>query len=62
MVLNHLEKWKNLGARGASLLFRDVQQEYPAYFASPFMLYLDLLDGRGRNRELAQQVLEKLEL
>jgi hypothetical protein len=47
---------------GASLLFRDLHPEYPSYFASPFMLYLDLLDGRGRNKELAQHVREKLEL
>ncbi|ASW03853.1 type IV toxin-antitoxin system AbiEi family antitoxin [Paraburkholderia aromaticivorans] len=47
---------------GASLLFRDVHPEYPSYFASPFILYLDLLDGRGRNKELAQHVLERLEL
>ncbi|MBP0633189.1 hypothetical protein J8I32_30820 [Cupriavidus sp. AcVe19-1a] len=46
---------------GASLMFR--QADYaPEYFASPFILYLDLLDGRGRNKELAQHVLEKLEL
>lgn len=46
----------------ASLMFRDLYPEFPAYFASPFILYLDLLDGRGRNKELAQHVLEKLEL
>lgn len=47
---------------GASLLFRDSFPDYPSYFASPFIFYLDLLDGRGRNKELAQHVLEKLEL
>jgi len=47
---------------GASLLFRDLHPEYPSYFASPFILYLDLLDGRGRNKELAQHVREQLEL
>ncbi|MET0106061.1 MAG: type IV toxin-antitoxin system AbiEi family antitoxin [Sedimenticola sp.] len=47
---------------GASLLFRDLHPDYPSYFASPFILYLDLLDGRGRNKELAQHVREKLEL
>ncbi|MGU7773762.1 type IV toxin-antitoxin system AbiEi family antitoxin [Burkholderia sp. MR1-5-21] len=47
---------------GASLLFRDVHPDYPSYFASPFILYLDLLDGRGRNKELAQHVLERLDL
>lgn len=33
-----------------------------AYVASPFILYLDLLNERGRNKELAQQVLERLQL
>lgn len=51
---------------GASLLFRELRSvrpdEYPSYFASPFILYLDLLDGRGRNKGLAQHVLERLEL
>jgi hypothetical protein len=47
---------------GASLLFRESFPDYPSYFASPFIFYLDLLDGRGRNKELAQHVLEKLEL
>lgn len=47
---------------GAALLFRDRHPEYPAWFASPFIQYLDLLDGRGRNKELAQHVREKLEL
>lgn len=47
---------------GASLLFRDRHPEYRSYFASPFILYLDLLDGRGRNKELAQHVREELEL
>lgn len=47
---------------GASLLFRDIHPDYPSYFVSPFILYLDLLDGRGRNKELAQHVREKLEI
>lgn len=47
---------------GASLQFRELHPDYPSYFASPFILYLDLLDGRGRNKELAQHVREKLEL
>jgi hypothetical protein len=47
---------------GASLLFRHNHADFPATFASPFIVYLDLLDGRGRNRELAQHVLQKLEL
>ncbi|WP_432263320.1 type IV toxin-antitoxin system AbiEi family antitoxin [Cupriavidus sp. TMH.W2] len=47
---------------GASLLFRESFPDYPSYFASPFIFYLDLLDGRGRNKELAQHVLEQLEI
>jgi len=47
---------------GSSLQFRELHPDYPSYFASPFILYLDLLDGRGRNKELAQHVREKLEL
>lgn len=47
---------------GASLLFRHKHPEYPAWLASPFMLYLDLLDGLGRNAELAKHVLDTLEL
>lgn len=47
---------------GASLLFRDKHPEYPAWFVSPFILYLDLLDGRGRNAELAKHVLDTLAL
>lgn len=46
-----------------SLQFRDPHPDYPlSYFASPFILYLDLLDGRGRNRELAGNVLIRLDL
>lgn len=47
---------------GASLQFRELHPDYPSYFASPFILYLDLLDGRGRNKELAQHLREQLEL
>lgn len=47
---------------GASLQFLDRHPEFESYFASPFILYLDLLDGRGRNKELAQHVRERLEL
>lgn len=46
---------------GASLLFRDRYSEYPAFFASPYILYLDLLNGRGRNKELAEHIRDKLE-
>lgn len=41
---------------GASLLFRERHQDDISFFASPFIQYLDLLDGRGRNKELAQQL------
>lgn len=47
---------------GTSLQFRRKHPDYPSYFASPFILYLDLLDGRGRNKELAEHVREKLEV
>ena len=47
---------------GASLMFSEVHPLYEAHSASPFILYLDLLDGRGRNKELAAHVLEKLEI
>ncbi|WP_207283945.1 type IV toxin-antitoxin system AbiEi family antitoxin [Pseudomonas sp. FW300-N2F2] len=47
---------------GASLLFRQPHPEYPAYFASPYILYLDLLDGRGRNKELAEHIRNFLEV
>ncbi|MET3620108.1 type IV toxin-antitoxin system AbiEi family antitoxin [Burkholderia ambifaria] len=47
---------------GASLLFRDAIPDIPSYFASPFIMYLDLQNGRGRNKELAEHLLEKLEL
>lgn len=46
---------------GASLQFREPHSLYPAYFASPYIQYLDLLDGRGRNRELAVHLREKME-
>lgn len=45
----------------ASLLFRGVSPDYPIFFASPYILYLDLLDGRGRNKELAEHIRERLE-
>lgn len=47
---------------GTSLQFRKEMPDFPAYLASPIILYLDLLDGRGRNKELAERVLEKLEI
>lgn len=39
---------------GAAMLFR--REHEGAWFASPFIQYLDLLDGRGRNKELAAQL------
>lgn len=39
---------------GASTLFRHQQDSY-LWFASPFIVYLDLLDDRGRNKELASE-------
>ncbi|MEP6502788.1 MAG: type IV toxin-antitoxin system AbiEi family antitoxin [Betaproteobacteria bacterium] len=42
---------------GASLLFLDSDPERPgSRFASPFVQYLDLLDGVGRNKELASEL------
>ncbi|WP_448868093.1 type IV toxin-antitoxin system AbiEi family antitoxin [Enterobacter ludwigii] len=45
----------------ASLLYRHVRQDHPIFLASPYILYLDLLDGRGRNKELAEHIRERLE-
>ncbi|MCY0858785.1 type IV toxin-antitoxin system AbiEi family antitoxin [Cupriavidus sp. D39] len=41
---------------GASMLFRRLHSDNPSWIASPFVLYLDLLDERGRNAELAAQL------
>lgn len=45
----------------SSLLFRKDDAD-GLWSASPFILYLDLLDGRGRNKELAENVRAKMEL
>lgn len=45
----------------ASLLHRHRQPDPPAFFASAYILYLDLLDGRGRNAELADHLRNRLE-
>ena len=45
----------------ASLLYRDKHPDHPIFFASSYILYLDLLDGRGRNKELAEHIRERLE-
>lgn len=41
---------------GASELFQQYSPEEGAWFASPIIQYLDLLNGRGRNAELAAQL------
>jgi DNA-binding MarR family transcriptional regulator len=41
---------------GASDLFREYSSTEGVWFASPFIQYLDLLNGRGRNAELAAQL------
>jgi hypothetical protein len=64
MKLAPVEKGSNVTIverDSASLLFRQ-QQPDGSWFASPFVLYLDLLNGRGRNKELALNVREKLDL
>lgn len=41
---------------GASLMFGDTHPERSgSHFASPFVIYLDLLNGVGRNKELAAE-------
>ncbi len=45
----------------ASLLYREMHSHHPVFLASPYILYLDLLDGRGRNKELAEHIREQLE-
>lgn len=65
LKLKQADKGSNvslISRTGTSLLFREQHPDFPSWFASPFILYLDLLDGRGRNKELAEYVLEKLEL
>lgn len=46
---------------GASLLFLDMHPDYHTFFASPYILYLDLLNGQGRNKELADHIRRILE-
>lgn len=45
----------------SSLLFR-VRDQAALWSASPFIFYLDLLNGRGRNKELADNVRSRMEL
>lgn len=57
--LKSVDKGANLNLierTGASLLFTQPAPIPGAVFASPFILYLDLLDGKGRNKELAAQL------
>ncbi|TRM39133.1 type IV toxin-antitoxin system AbiEi family antitoxin [Pseudomonas aeruginosa] len=58
MGLKTVEKGSNVDLierSGASQLFQE-RLSTGAWFASPFIQYLDLLDGRGRNAELAAQL------
>lgn len=41
---------------GVSRMFAKKDTSSGALLANPFILYLDLLDGRGRNKELAEQL------
>lgn len=62
--LERVEKGSNVTIveRGqAHLLFREKQPD-GTWFASPFVLYLDLLNGRGRNQELADNLRQTLKL
>ena len=46
---------------GVSTMFASKDPSSNALLANPFILYLDLLDGKGRNKELAEQLrLQKL--
>lgn len=48
---------------GASTLFPSQENSAKPRLANPFILYLDLLNGRGRNKELADQLrLQELEI
>lgn len=54
LALRPAEKGSNIvliERSGAEMLFR--QKHERTWFASPFIQYIDLLDGRGRNKELA---------
>lgn len=59
MNLKPAEKGSNVvlvERHGASLLFLEHLAIDGAWMASPYVQYLDLLDGRGRNAELAAQL------
>jgi len=59
MDLSQADKGSNvvmIERTGASFLFLDEHPERPhSRFASPFIQYLDLLNGYGRNKELAEE-------
>lgn len=45
---------------GAGMQFLEFHGECQMPFTSPFVMYMDLLDGRGRNKELARALRETL--
>lgn len=59
LKLEQAEKGSNvtfIERTGASLMFGDTHSErWRSHFASRFVMYLDLLDGVGRNKELAAE-------
>lgn len=63
--LTKAEKGSNvtfIEREGASLLFTERSDSSPVRLASPYILYLDLLNNRGRNKELAENVRQKLDI
>lgn len=63
MALKKADKGSNVilvERSGASTLFLREHPEFPCWFASPFIQYLDLQDGRGRNKELAAHLRESV--
>lgn len=64
MGLERTEKGSNIifvERSGASLQFLEEHPERPdSRFTSPFIQYLDLLDGVGRNKELASEYRERV--
>lgn len=64
MGLERTDKGSNITfveRSGASLQFLDEHPERPgSRFTSPFIQYLDLLDGVGRNKELAREYRERV--
>jgi hypothetical protein len=63
MALKKADKGSNVllvERSGASTLFRQEHPEFPSWFASPFIQYLDLQDDRGRNKELASHLRETI--